>query len=83
MKALTTFEAAIVRIPYPVLLTAREVMVMDYVVQGYDNHQIAAILENSPGTISHHVTHIRVKLRTHGRSRTRLVAAYLAERAYS
>ena len=77
MKALTSFEAAIVHIPYPVSLTSQEVLVMEYVVLGFDNHQIAAILGNAPGTISQHMMRIRIKLKPPGRSRTQLVAAYL------
>lgn len=66
--------------PRPVPLTETELVVMEHVVQGYDNKQIAAALGNAPVTIGQHLTVIRVKLKARSRSRATLIAAYLATR---
>ncbi len=62
------------------LLTPHEVKIMDYVVQGHTNEQIALALSVSEGTIKGYLNSIRKKLRMRYRDRAALIAAYLATR---
>jgi DNA-binding NarL/FixJ family response regulator len=55
-----------------VRLTRREVEVLEHLVAGFDNAQIAARLVVSPRTVTTHVEHILMKLGVH--SRTQAIA---------
>ena len=43
-------------------LTDRELEILQYVMQGFTNHEIAQRLVISTGTVKHHVRHIIAKL---------------------
>ncbi len=61
-------------------LTVREIEVMDYVVQGLSNREIAAAVGIAHKTVCSHLSTIRAKLHLFGKGRPALIAAYLATR---
>ena len=76
----SALEDALSGNPRQVPLTVTEIAVMEYVIQGYDNHQIAAVLGNRSGTVMYHLRVIRAKLKVRGQNRSALIATYLATR---
>jgi len=58
---------------YPAGLTSREVQVLNLLVHGHTNTELARRLHLSPKTVDHHVSAILEKLQV--RSRTEAVAA--------
>lgn len=55
------------RTPWPFGLSCREVQILHWVTKGYSNPQIAKQLFISPRTVSTHVEHLLVKLRSQSR----------------
>lgn len=49
-------------------LTAREIQVLQHLVSGKSNKEIASVLKVKEGTVKVHVNHILKKLGTHGRT---------------
>ena len=80
MKDTTALEDALIYQPRLKLLSRREVMVMEYMLQGYNNKEIAAGLGIVEGTVDHHLQGIRNKFHARGTTREQLVAIYLATR---
>lgn len=58
----------------PTRLTDREIEIMDLLVEGYQNQEIADALHIALPTAKNHVTHIMTKMDIH--TRTELAVAY-------
>ncbi len=80
MKDPTALDDALRGQPHLRPLTTREIEVMDYVVQGLSNREIAAAVGIATATVSSHLSTIRGKLHLFGKNRPALIAAYLATR---
>ncbi len=80
MKYRTALEDALTGDRPPRKLTQREVKIMEHVVQGQNNKEIATVLGVSTDNIVRHIMHVRVKLHARGTTREQLIATYLATR---
>ena len=77
MKDVAALDDALRGQPHLRPLTTREIEVMDYVVQGLSNQEIAAALGMARTTVNSHLRVIRDKLHIVSSDRPALIALYL------
>lgn len=80
MKDTMALDDALPDHPHLRRLNQREIEVMDYVVQGLSNKEIATAIGIAQPTVASHITNIRAKLQAMGKNRNALIAAYLTTR---